>query len=155
MRRPTPGYNMDSNDTTPGARQRAKADQVTSYSALLGLGSLGTAAASRVRATASPGVPNVLMSTPAAFTQQHHGEGGEALSRPSFPQVPVRLTRCRDHILARPRSHTTHAAQRQASSGSAPSDGVVVDEDGNVVEPEDAASKTTVSTHDGDLDVMA
>ena len=61
LRRPTSGYNMDLHDTTPGARQRAEADQGPSYSSLLGLGSLGTAAASRVRATASPGVPNVLM----------------------------------------------------------------------------------------------
>ena len=82
VRRPTPDYNMDLHDITPGARQRATADQGSLYSSLLAQGSLGTAAASRVRATAGPGAPPVLMSTPAAFTQQLHGEGGEALSRP-------------------------------------------------------------------------
>ena len=82
LRRPTSGYNMDLHDTTPGARQRAGADQGSLYSSVLALGSLGTAAASRARATAGPGTPIVLMSTPAALTQQHHGEGGEALSRP-------------------------------------------------------------------------
>ena len=67
-------------------------------------GSLGTAAASRVRATAGPGTPLVLMSTPAAFTQQLHGEGGEALSRPpaSHTAAPVRsyrpVRRVMEHI---------------------------------------------------------
>ena len=73
---------MDLHETTPGARQRATAVQDPSDSLVPGLGSLSTAAASRVRATASPGAPAVLMSTPAAFTQHPHGEGGEALSRP-------------------------------------------------------------------------
>ena len=100
LRRPTSGYNMDLHDTTPGARQRAEADQGPSYSSLLGLGSLGTAAASRVRATASPGAPAVLMSTPAASTQQPHGEGGAALSRP-------------------PASHTTQAAAGAAATNGA------------------------------------
>ena len=72
---------MDLHDTTPGARQRATADQGSLYSSLLAQGSLGTAAASRVRATAGPGAPPVLMSTPAAFTQQLHGEGGKESAR--------------------------------------------------------------------------
>ena len=73
---------MDLHDAMPGARQRATADQDSPYSSLLAHGSLGTAAASRVRATAGPGAPPVLMSTPAALTQHLHGEGGDALSRP-------------------------------------------------------------------------
>ena len=101
MRRPTPDYNMDVHDITPGARQRATADQGSLYSSMFVQGSLGTAAASRVRATASPGAPPVLMSTPAALTQQLHGEGGEALSRP-------------------PASHTT-----QAAAGAAATDGAI------------------------------
>jgi hypothetical protein len=89
---------MDLHDNQPGAHLRAGVPPDLSHMSTPAFGSLGTAAASRVRATASPGVPVVLMSTPAA-SMQHPGEGGAALLRP-------------------PDSHTT-----QAAAGASATDG--------------------------------
>jgi hypothetical protein len=81
LRRPASGYSMDLHDNQPGAHLRAGVPPDLSHMSTPAFGSLGTAAASRVRATASPGVPVVLMSTPAA-SMQHPEEGGAALLRP-------------------------------------------------------------------------
>ena len=80
-------YKMDLHDPGAGARQRA-GTLSDIYALRHSPGPHGTTVASRERAPVSPGAPTVLMSTPAA-SQQHHGEGGEALLRPPASHTGV------------------------------------------------------------------
>ena len=85
---------MDLHDNQPGAHLRAGVPPDLAHMSTPAFGSLGTAAASRVRATASPGAPVVLMSTPAA-SMQHPGEGGAVgpaeCARPAYPSDSCRM----------------------------------------------------------------